>query len=36
MKYCDKTKFFNKALFYETGDYETMRKLLKKQNKDGN
>ncbi len=25
----DKTKFFRKSYFYETGDYVTMKKLLK-------
>lgn len=35
IRFFDKTKFFNKALFYKMGDYENMKNLLKKSNEDG-
>lgn len=34
IKFFDKSKFFNKVVFYKMGDYETMKKLLKKSDGD--
>ena len=36
IKFFDKIKFFNKSFFYENGDYQNMKKLLKKQDKGEN